>query len=107
MLVKLRRFRCDCDHVLSKRIVQSTPAGGTVIIENLTGIRKRTKIKKKTETSRRVHSWSFAQLRSFIEYKAEDRGCMVVAVDSRHTSLACSCCGHTVRNNRRSRGLFK
>jgi transposase len=30
----------------------------------------------------------------------------VVAVDPRHTSQACSRCGHTARNNRRSRGRF-
>ncbi len=31
---------------------------------------------------------------------------MVVAVDPRHTSQTCSCCGHQARNNRRSRGRF-
>ena len=76
------------------------------MLENLTEIRKRTKIKRKTEESRRVHSWWLAQLKSFIEYKAEGRGCTVVAVDPRHTSQACSRCGHTARNNRRSRGRF-
>jgi putative transposase len=30
----------------------------------------------------------------------------VVAVDPRHTSQACNRCGHTARNNRRSRNLF-
>ena len=58
--------------------------GATIVLENLTDIRKRTKVKRKTETSRRVHSWSFAQLKSFVEYKAEGRGCTVVAVDPRH-----------------------
>jgi len=100
------RFRHDCDHVLSKQIVQSVAPGATIVLENLADIRKRTKIKRKTETSRRVHSWSFAQLKGFIAYKAEERGCTVVAVDPRQTSQACSCCGHTARNNRRSRGRF-
>jgi transposase len=31
----------------------------------------------------------------------------VVAVDPRHTSQACSRCGHSARNNRRSRSVFK
>lgn len=31
---------------------------------------------------------------------------MVVAVDPRHTSQACSRCGHTARNNRRSQSDF-
>jgi len=100
------RFRRDCDHVLSKQIVQSAEPGSTIVVENLTDIRKRVKAKKRTETKRRIHSWSFAQLRTLIEYKAEERGCRVVAVDPRHTSQQCSRCGHTARNNRRSRGRF-
>jgi len=100
------RFRKDCDHVLSKQIVQSVEPGATIVIENLTDIRTRTTIKRKTETSRRVHSWSFAQLRSFITYKAEERGCTVVAIDPRHTSQRCSRCEHIARNNRRSRSRF-
>jgi putative transposase len=103
---KQARFRRNTDHILSKQIVASVEPGATIVLENLTDIRKRTKIKRKTETSRRVHSWSFAQLKGFIEYKAEGRGCTVVAVDPRHTSQMCSCCGHTARNNRRSRGRF-
>jgi putative transposase len=103
---KHARFRRDCDHVLSKQIVGSVEPGATIVLENLTDIRMRTKVRRKTKTSRRIHSWSFTQLKSFIAYKAEERGCTVVAVDPRHTSQACSCCGHTARNNRRSRGRF-
>ena len=103
---KQARFRKDCDHVLSKQIVHSCALGATIVLEHLTDIRRRTKITRKTATSRRVHSWSFAQVRSFIEYKAEERGCTVVAVDPRHTSQTCSCCGYQARNNRRSRGRF-
>jgi putative transposase len=103
---KQARFRRNTDHILSKQIVAAADPGATIVLENLTDIRKRTKIKRKTEESRRVHSWSFAQLKSFIEYKAEGRGCTVAVVDPRHTSQMCSCCGHTARNNRRSRGRF-
>jgi putative transposase len=103
---KQARFRRTNDHILSKQIVASVEPGATLVLENLTDIRKCSKIRKRTVTSRRVHSWSFAQLKFFVAYKAEERGCMVVAVDPRHTSQACSCCGHTARNNRRSRGRF-
>jgi len=103
---KQSRFRRDCDHVLGKQIVQACEPGTTIVIENLTDIRTRSKMRRKTETSRRVHSWSFAQVRAFLTYKAEERGCMVAAVDPRHTSQQCSACGHTARNNRRSRGRF-
>jgi putative transposase len=103
---KQARFRRSNDHILSKQIVASVEPGGTIVLENLTDMRKRANMRKRTATSRRVHSWSFAQLKSFVAYKAEGRGCTVVAVDPRHTSQACSCCGHTAPNNRRSRGRF-
>ena len=103
---KQARFRRDCDHVLSKQIVRAAAPGATLVLENLTDIRKRSKLKKQTKTSRRVHSWSFAQIKGFVSYKAEERGCTVAGVDPRHTSQTCSCCGHIARNNRRSRGRF-
>ena len=101
-----RRFRRDCDHVLSKQIVQAAEPGSTIVLENLKDIRKRMKAKRRTQTKRRLHSWSFAQLKGCIEYKAEERGCTVVAVDPRHTSQTCSCCGHRARTNRRSQSVF-
>jgi putative transposase len=101
-----RRFRHDCDHVLSKQIVQSVEPGATIVLENLKDIRKRMQAKRRTKTKRRMHSWSFARLKDFIAYKAEERGCRVVAVAPQHTSQKCSCCGHTARNNRRSQGDF-
>ncbi len=105
------RFRKDADHVLSKQIVQSASPGATIVLENLKDIRKRTKQSKKStkqrRAKRRMHSWPFASLKTKIEYKAEERGCTVVAVDPRHTSQLCSCCGHTARTNRRSQSAFK
>lgn len=101
-----RRFRRNCDHVLSKQIVQSVPEGGTVVLENLKDIRSRVQVRHGPQ-SRRLHSWSFAQLKSFIVYKAEERGVTVAGVDPRHTSQQCSRCGFTARNNRRSRAWFQ
>jgi putative transposase len=100
------RFRRDCDHVLSKQIVHATTPGSTIVLENLTNIRRRVKAKRRTEHKRRLHSWSFAQLTAFVVYKAEARGCMVAGVDPRHTSQRCSRCGHTARHNRRTRAWF-
>ncbi len=100
------RFRRDCDHVLSKQIVQSATPGSTIVLENLTDIRRRVRAKRHTEQKRRLHGWSFAKLKSFITYKAEAWGCTVAVVDPRHTSQRCSRCGHTARHNRRARALF-
>jgi putative transposase len=100
------RFRRDCDHVLAKQIVHSAAPGGTLVLENLTHIRQRVRAKRQTQTQRRLHSWSFAQLTFFLTYKAEERGLTVARVDPRHTSQTCSCCGHQARNNRRSQSRF-
>ena len=107
------RRRKDHDHVLSKRIVQNTPIGATIALENLKNIRETSQMgrgkhdSKKRDNKRRLHSWSFAQLYSFVEYKAEGHGISVVKVDPRHTSQTCSFCRFQHRSNRRSQSLFK
>jgi IS605 OrfB family transposase len=103
---KQSRFRRDCDHVLSKQLVERVAPGAVLVLENLTNIRQRMRAKQKTATKRRMHSWSFAQLTSFLTYKAEERGLTVARVDPRHTSQTCSACGYQARNNRRSRSRF-
>ena len=99
------RFRRDCDHVLSKGILHGITAGTTVVIENLTNIRTRVKASR-GEAKRRLHSWSFSQLASFLTYKAEALGCRVEGIDPRHTSQRCHKCGSISRNNRRSQSQF-
>ena len=100
-----QRFRRDCDHVLSRSILAKVLPGTTLVIENLTNIRTRVKASR-GEAKRRLHSWSFAQLASFLAYKAEAKGCRVAGVDPRHTSQRCHRCGSISRNNRRSQSLF-
>lgn len=102
---KVQRFRTDCDHVVSRRIVQSVIPGTTIVVENLDEIRKRTKQNSKIQR-RAMHQWSFRRLRDFLSYKAEEVGCEVVGIDPRHTSQRCSVCGHTHRSNRRSQSRF-
>ncbi len=103
---KRQRFRKDCDHVISKRIVQSANSGATIVIENLTEIRSRVK-QRGRENRRRLHSWSFAQLRAFLEYKTQEAGMKVVAIDPRHTSQTCSKCGYQSRSNRTNQSRFR
>ncbi len=102
---KLLRQRKDHDHVLSKRIVEHATPGSTIVIENLTYIRGRAKLRH-GEGQRRLHSWSFAQFHGFLSYKAQERGITVVKVDPRHTSQTCSRGGYQHRSNRRSQSLF-
>ncbi len=99
------RFRRDCDHVLSKRVVQSVEPGAVLVFEDLTDIRDRMKGRKKQR--RRLHSWSFSRLLGFARYKAALAGVAVATVDPRYTSQKCSRCGHREKANRPSRGDFR
>jgi putative transposase len=106
------RFHRDCDHVLSKRLTQSTPHGATIVFENLTNIRESSKMgrgkdNKNVDNKRKLHSWTFAQLYDFTAYKAQEKGIRVERIDPRHTSQTCSCCGYQHRSNRRSQSFFK
>ena len=99
------RFRRDCDHVLSKRLVQSVEPGTTLVCEDLTDIRTRQKARKRQR--RRLHAWSFSRLLGFSRYKAALAGVAVATVDPRYTSQKCSRCGHREKANRPRRGDFR
>lgn len=101
-----QRFRRDCDHVLSKGIVSPLPEGSIIALEALKGIRTHLKVRG-AKGRRRHHGWSYAQLKSFVTYKAEDAGCRVVEIDPRHTSQRCCHCGHVARANRKSQSDFR
>jgi putative transposase len=103
---KVSRFRLNCDHVLSRQLVDSVTPGTTIVIENLMEIQNRTKQHRKQQR-RAMHEWSFNRLRDLLVYKAEEDGCIVVDVDPRHTSQRCSCCNHVHRSNRYSQSRFK
>ncbi len=103
---RLTRFRSDCDHVVSRRIVQSAPKGTTIVIENLTEIRTGTQ-QRSGKQRRAMHQWPFKRLADLLAYKAAESGQSVVGIDPRHTSQVCSCCGSKHRNNRRSQSQFK
>ena len=79
--------------------------GSVIVLENLKGIRSTTKQRGKRQR-RRHHGWSYDQLKSFLEYKAEAAGCRVETVDPRKTSQRCSKCGYTARSNRKNQSLF-
>jgi len=102
---KERRFATWTNHNISKEIVEKakdTHRG--IAIEELGGIRDRVTVRKPQRAT--LSSWSFAQLRSFIEYKAQRAGVKVVAVDPRNTSRTCPCCGHVDKANRKSQDKF-
>ena len=53
------------------------------------------------------NSWSFHQLRSFIEYKAREAGIPVIVIDPYNTSRECPNCHAITGKNRPERSRFR
>jgi IS605 OrfB family transposase len=102
---KEQRFARHVNHCISKKLVakaQGTNRG--IALEDLKGIRSRITVKK---PQRRIqHSWAFAQLRAFVEYKAKLAGVQVTLVNPRNTSRTCPACDHVDKANRPARAIF-
>jgi len=102
---KERRFATWVNHNISKKLVaEAAGTGRALALEELSGIRDRITVRR---PQRATHaSWSFHQLRSFIEYKAGAAGVPVILVDPRNTSRRCPRCGHCEKANRPSQEEF-
>jgi len=101
------RFQTNTNHVISRRLVtQAERTHRAIALEDLTGIRSRTRVLR-AEQRHRHSNWSFFQLRQFVTYKALLLGIPLVLIDPRYTSQKCSQCGHTERANRVSQASFK
>jgi IS605 OrfB family transposase len=114
-----RRFKLDVNHVIAKIIVERHPRA-CIGLENLAGIRDRTRIRKlshkgkkrlpltpkQRRANRHVSRWAFAELHDMIAYKAALTGSVTVKVDADYTSQACPLCGSTDEKNRPGHGLL-
>ena len=101
-----RRFATHVNHCISKQIVaEAKRSGRGIAIEDLGGIRERVKAGRQQRAV--LHSWAFAQLRAFLEYKAALAGVPLFTVDPRNTSRECSACGHTDKRNRPNQSTFR
>jgi putative transposase len=103
---KERRHAAHVNHCIAKQIVAvAAGTGRGVAVEELTGIRDRTTVRK---ADRDEHSgWAFSQVRTFLEYKCAGAGVPLVAVDARNTSRTCPACGCVDRRNRPSQSEFR
>ena len=102
---KEQRFAKDVNHTISQHIVaKAKDTARGIALEELTHVRKRVTARKPQRAT--LSSWSFAQLRAFIEYKAKQIGVPVVAVDPRNTSRTCPCCGCIDKANRPHQAAF-
>jgi IS605 OrfB family transposase len=100
-----RKFATWTNHNVSKNLVaKAKDTARGIAIEELGGIRERVTVRRSQRAT--LHSWSFYQLRAFIEYKAKLMGVVVTAVDPRNTSRTCPACGHVDKANRRTQANF-
>jgi IS605 OrfB family transposase len=105
MAGKESRFRRWVNHQIANRLVaKAKDTKSAIVLEDLTGIRERTTVRKGQRNKR--SGWSFRQLQAFIVYKAQRLGLVVCFVDPRNTSKTCSRCGFCSRKNRRAQDTF-
>jgi putative transposase len=104
---KQTRYQKHINHVLSKHIVaKALRLGAGIAVEDLNGIRTRTEKTVRRKQRSRLSNWSFAQLRTFLVYKAKLGGVLLVTVNPRNTSRTCFVCGHCDKGNRKSQERF-
>jgi IS605 OrfB family transposase len=100
-----RRLSKEVKHGLSKAIVQAAKGTGRgMALEGLKNTCGR--VTGSTRQRRVLHSWAFAQLRTFNAHKTALAGVPVVLVNPAYTSQTGSRCGHCEQANRPTRSLF-
>ena len=102
---KQARFQRDVNHTIAKKLVTyAKDTKAALVLEELTGIRDRTTVRKRQRSKH--HNWSFRQLADFIVYKAQRAGVPGCFVDPQNTSRTCSRCGFVSKKNRPSQEKF-
>lgn len=76
-----RRFMADVNHCIAKQIVSQCNLGDTIVLEKLTGIRNSANRWRKEQRAE-VNSWAFAQLETFITYKAQAKSINIEYIDA-------------------------
>ena len=97
-------FATIVNHSISKWLVaKAKKENKGIAIEDLKNIRFGMNSKRRNKTfRRRSNSWSFYQLRSFLEYKCKMNGVKIIAVPPAYTSQTCHECKHIgIRNGKR------
>jgi putative transposase len=97
---RIANFRDTVNHEYSKKIIELAVNNncGVIQMEDLTGISKDDKF---------LRNWSYFDLQTKIEYKAQEVGIVVSYINPRYTSQRCSECGHIESGNRETQAVFK
>ena len=64
-------------------------------------------VKVKAKLNKSILSMGWFEFRRQLQYKAEWKGGMVIAVNPAYTSQTCSACAHVSKKNRRSQSKFE
>ena len=98
-----RNFVKNMNHKFSKEIIDFALENGCgmINIEDLSGIGSMER------NNFILRNWSYFELQTMIQYKAEREGIVVNTIDARYSSQRCSVCGHIHEDNRISQSKFE
>lgn len=104
---RLRRFKQNIDRLVAKEVLSCLNPGDTIVLENLTDIKKCTK-KSKVRKKHRIHMgrWSYKRLEKAISYLAQLKGVYLEFVKPKYTSQGCSNCNRILKKNRKTRSFY-
>jgi IS605 OrfB family transposase len=96
-----RRAMTTRNHFFN-RVVKQLPWSElkTLVIEDLTGMKKGKNKKRSKEFRRKTAPWSYRQVKTRIEQKAAMNGVQLQLVSPRYTSQMCPKCGRHCKENR-------
>ena len=97
---KIARFRDTVNHKYSRALIDYAVKNncGVIQMEDLTGITK--------DSNRFLKNWSYFDLQTKIEYKAEEAGIKTIKIAPNSTSRRCSRCGYIDKENRPEQARF-
>jgi IS605 OrfB family transposase len=96
------------NHIFSKSIIEYALKNnaGAIQMERLTGFGRDKNDEVDSDFKFILRYWSFYELQTMIEYKANAAGIEVRYVDPYHTSQTCSFCGHYEKGQRLNQSTF-
>lgn len=96
------------NHIFSKSIIEYALKNnaGAIQMERLTGFGRDKNDEVDSDFKFILRYWSFFELQTIIEYKANAAGIEVRYVDPYHTSQTCSFCGHYEKGQRLNQSTF-
>lgn len=96
------------NHIFSKNVIEFAVKNkaGAIQMERLTGFGRDINDRVEDRYQFALRNWSYFELQSMIEYKAEAAGIEVRYIDPYHTSQTCSFCGHYEEGQRINQPTF-